>query len=94
MILFGDNSIWFETFKIQTKFNKILHFSKYLSFASERTAPDGVNCVNVYVKKVLGTPPEEHKMAEKARPVQSLPFGLGAAPVLPEMDASNLLLCC
>ena len=50
--------------------------------------------MNVYVKKVLGAPPEEHKMAEKARRAQSLPFGLGAAPVLPETDASNLLLRC
>ena len=42
----------------------------------------------------LGAPPEELKIAEDARPAQSLPFGLGAAPVLPEMGTSNLILRC
>ena len=42
----------------------------------------------------LGAPPEEPKMAEDSRPAQSLPFGLGAAPDLPEMGNSNLIFRC
>ena len=42
----------------------------------------------------LGYPTLRTQNGEDARPAQYLPFGLGAAPVLPEMGASNLLLRC